>query len=191
MSDSTPSSKASNVFFAAGLFLVFGFLVLILSNFAEQNSLEERAYMGDFDQATIDTRWENLKAVKEAQSGLFSEEKVAKAMAAVASAEAKPAPTDIVVPGSPTFLKQMEAPAEEAKPAGDSKPAEAPESSEPAKVPAPGESAAPEAAPKAAAPAPAEQAAPNPEEKKAAEGANGKPDQPKAQEPKPETPAQQ
>ncbi len=113
MSDSSPSSKSSNVFFTAGLFLVFGFLVVILSNFAEQDSLEERAYKGDFDQATIDSRWENLKAIEEVQSTKFSGEKVSKAMAVIASAEAAPAATDVVVPGSPTFMKQMEAAAAE------------------------------------------------------------------------------
>jgi hypothetical protein len=136
MSNSNQSSKASNVFFGAGLLVVFGFLVLILSNYATRESLEERAYRGDFDAATIEARWENLKAVQAEQAGLYDAVKVEKAMAAVVASQAQAAPSDVVVPGSPTFMKQMEqasqeaAPQEEESPAADEEGA-GPEGSEP------------------------------------------------------------
>lgn len=108
MSNSNQSSKASNIFFAAGLLVVFGFLGLIFSNFATKESLEERAYRGDFDAATIETRWENLKTVNTEQAEKFDAEKVQQAMAAVVAEKAAPSPSEVVVPGSPTFMKQME-----------------------------------------------------------------------------------
>jgi len=107
MNESSKQSNASNVLFAAGLFVVFGFLVLILSGFAGHDTLEERAYMGDFDRETIETRWANLEEVRQAQSEAFSEEKIDTAMKTVAESSAPSRASTIVVPGSPTFMQQM------------------------------------------------------------------------------------
>lgn len=133
MSNSNQSSNASNVFFGAGLLVVFGFLVLILSNFATRESLEERAYKGDFDAATIESRWENLKSVTAEQAEKFDAEKVEKAMAAVSASKTKPAASGVVVPGSPTFMKQMEQASQEAA-AEESASTESEESPSPEKV---------------------------------------------------------
>ena len=113
---SSNQSKASNVFFAAGLLVVFGFLVLILSNFATQESLEERAYRGDFDAETVQVRWDNLGAIEAEQAKVYDADKVKKAMASVVTAKTSSAPSDVVVPGSPTFMKQMEAASQETAP---------------------------------------------------------------------------
>lgn len=183
MSDSSPSSGAANILFAVGLFVVFGFLVVIFSGSAGNESIEEKAYMGDFDQATIDARWENLEVIEKEQAEAYSSEKVAEAMVAVAGAKSEPAKSGIVVPGSPTFMKQMEA---------QSQPAPEPE-------PAPQDPAGAEA-PKAkedAPPAPKPEAKPAPEDKpKAAPKAEGKAapkkgtpaPAPKAEAPKPANP---
>lgn len=138
MSNSSPSATASDIFFAAGLLIVFGFLVVILANFAEKESLEERAYRGDFDAETIATRWTNLEEVTAAQTQSLDEVKLAKAMDVVAETKAAPAASDIVVPGSPTFMKQMEKAAEKTEAAEPEKSAPAGETgSAPAKKEAP------------------------------------------------------
>ncbi|MDA7921194.1 hypothetical protein N9Z18_01845 [Verrucomicrobiales bacterium] len=126
MSDSSPisESKVKRFFGTLGIFVFFGFLALILFQYAGSDSLEDRAARGDFDEATTQARWDNLKSVTEAQA--VDQDKIAAAMKTVAKVAAKPAKTDIVVPGSPTFLKQMEAAAKpEAKPAAEAKSAPA------------------------------------------------------------------
>ncbi len=64
--------------------------------------------MGEFTAEATQLRWTNLKEVNEAQTGLVNPDKVNAALEALAKSPPKPAATDIVVPGSPTFLKQME-----------------------------------------------------------------------------------
>lgn len=91
-----------------GVMVVFGFLALILSGFAGRESVEERAYRGEFSAETTAARWKNLEDTKAAQSEVYNAAKVAEALVAVGKAKVAPAKTDIVVPGSPTFLKQME-----------------------------------------------------------------------------------
>lgn len=94
-----------------GIFVVFGFLALILSGFAGNESPEDRAYKGEFSEEIIETRWKNLEEVETAQSEVYDEAKVNAAMEKIMSSVAEPKKTGIVVPGSPTFLKQSEQPA--------------------------------------------------------------------------------
>ena len=108
MSDSSQSSKASNVFFAAGILLSFGFLGLILTSNAKKGSLEENAYRGEFDEATTEMRWKNLEEIESAQADIVDEAKLSQAMASVSGTAVAPAASGVVVPGSPTFMKQME-----------------------------------------------------------------------------------
>ncbi|MAS96876.1 MAG: hypothetical protein CMO55_27105 [Verrucomicrobiales bacterium] len=176
----TSGSTLKLVLGTVGVFAFFGFLTLILSGFVGHESLEDRAYKGEFDQETIDTRWANLKEVSEAQSGAIDEEKLSKAMVELVKAPAAPKKSEIVIPGSPTFLKQSQQPAPEAEAApAEDKPAEdkpaAPEKAKEEAKPAPKpEEKKPEAASKEkekakAAPAPkAEPAAPKPAEKEKA-----------------------
>lgn len=171
----TSGSTLKLVLGTVGVFAFFGFLTLILSGFVGHESLEDRAYKGEFDQETIDTRWANLKEVSEAQSGAIDEEKLSKAMVELVKAPAAPKKSEIVIPGSPTFLKQSQQPAPEAEAApAEDKPA-APEKAKEEAKPAPKpEEKKPEAAPKEeekakAAPSPkAEPAAPKPAEKEKA-----------------------
>lgn len=141
MSDQAPSTSSPlKVFLGAmGVFVFFGFLVLILSGYAGHESIEDRAYMGVFDTETIEQRWANLEEIETTQSGLLDEEKVAKAMASLSKKAPKATKSSVVVPGSPTFMKQME---EASSPA----PEDAPKSDEV------------EAKPKKAAPQPAKEA---------------------------------
>jgi len=173
MSDSSNKccAKTKLVLGTIGIFVIFGFLALILSGFAGHESVEDRAYMGDFTPEQIALRWANLKEVSEAQSGLVDQGKITAALEAIAQAPPKAAATTVVVPGSPTFLKQMEeaaaaAPAPAPAPAPETPAAPAPET--PA-APAPETPAAPAAetpvAPAAetpAAPAPAPETPPAP-----------------------------
>lgn len=149
-----------------GVFAFFGFLTLILLGYAGHGTIQDKAFKGDFDQETIDTRWANLKEVSEAQAKLIDEKKVDAALSALAKSPPAPKKSEVVVPGSPTFLKQAEqaaAPAPEEKPAAkvEDKPKV---ESKPEETPAPKAKAEekPKAAPK---PAPAEKAAPKADEK--------------------------
>lgn len=168
MSNQTSSTSSPlKVFLGAmGVFVFFGFLALLLSGYAGHESIEDRAYLGEFDAETIQQRWENLEAVETAQAELFDEAKVATAMAALMKSVPKAAKSDVVVPGSPTFMKQMEE-------------ASAPAPSEEPKAPAP-------AGEKKSEPAPAEKSAPAPAEKSApAPAPADKPAAPAAPETKP------
>lgn len=152
-------SNLKQVLWTLVIFGLFGFLALIVSGRLDSKNPVNRAYKGEFTDERTKERWANLEEVKGAQSSLVDPAKVSAALEALAKAPAKPAPTDVVVPGSPTFLKQAEqqaaaapapAPAAPAAAApGNAAPAPAP--STPAAQPA----ATPAPAPKPAAPAPA------------------------------------
>lgn len=146
-------SNLKQVLWTLAIFGLFGFLALIVSGRLDSKNPVNRAYEGEFTDARTKERWANLDEVKGAQSALVDEAKVAAALEALAKAPAKPAPTDVVVPGSPTFLKQSQQPA---APAAAPAPAPAPSAPKPApaaSTPAPAPAAAP--APTIPAPAPA------------------------------------
>ncbi|MDH4411574.1 MAG: hypothetical protein QE273_18320 [Verrucomicrobiales bacterium] len=159
MSDSSKPccSNPKQVLWTLLIFALFGFLALILSGQLGAKNPENRAYMGEFTEEATKLRWDNFKEVKEAQNALVDPAKVKSALEAIAKSAPKPAPTDLVVPGSPTFLKQMEqqaAPAPAAPVAAPAPAASAPAATTtPAPAPAPSQPAAP--APAAPAPAPA------------------------------------
>ncbi len=161
MSDSSKPccSNPKQVLWTLLIFALFGFLALILSGQLGAKNPENRAYMGEFTEEATKLRWDNFKEVKEAQNALVDPAKVKSALEAIAKSAPKPAPTDLVVPGSPTFLKQMEqqaapAPAPAAPGAAPAPAAPAPAATTtPAPAPAPSQPAAP--APAAPAPAPA------------------------------------
>jgi hypothetical protein len=161
MSDSSKPccSNPKQVLWTLLIFALFGFLALILSGQLGAKNPENRAYMGEFTEEATKLRWDNFKEVKEAQNALVDPAKVKSALEAIAKSAPKPAPTDLVVPGSPTFLKQMEqqaapAPAPAAPVAAPAPAAPAPAATTtPAPAPAPSQPAAP--APAAPAPAPA------------------------------------
>lgn len=146
------------------IFALFGFLALILSGRLGSKSPENRAFEGEFSAETTKQRWANLAEVSEAQTALVDEAKVDAALAALVQSPGKPAATEIVVPGSPTFLKQMEqqaapateAPKPEAPAPAPATPAPAPAPTTPAPAPAPAAPAPAPAAPAAPAPAPAQ-----------------------------------
>jgi ferredoxin-NADP reductase len=149
-----------------GLFAVFGFLALILSGFAGHETLEERSYQGEFSTEVKEARWANLEEVSAAQAALVDSKKIDSALASIAKSPAKAAKTATVVPGSPTFMKQMEAEAAKAAAAEEAakkEAAPAPKADEAAPAPAPKqEEAKPAVSPKAeeAKPAPEKKAAP-------------------------------
>ncbi|HRQ87296.1 MAG TPA: hypothetical protein PLA50_00750 [Bacteroidia bacterium] len=153
-------SSPKQVLITFAIFALFGFLALILTGNLGSRTPENRAALGEFSQEVTQQRWANLSEVKEAQSAAVDSAKVDAALAALIKSPAKPAATQIVVPGSPTFLKQMEQPA---APAEAPKPAEAkPEAAAPAEQASPtGQTAPASPADSPAAPAPA--AAPKPE----------------------------
>ena len=161
MSDSSKPccSNPKQVLWTLLIFALFGFLALILSGQLGAKNPENRAYMGEFTEEATKLRWDNFKEVKEAQNALVDPAKVKSALEAIAKSAPKPAPTDLVVPGSPTFLKQMEqqaapAPAPAAPGAAPAPAAPAPAATTtPAPAPAPSQPAAP--APAAPAPEPA------------------------------------
>ena len=161
MSDSSKPccSNPKQVLWTLLIFALFGFLALVLSGQLGAKNPENRAYMGEFTEEATKLRWDNFKEVKEAQNALVDPAKVKSALEAIAKSAPKPAPTDLVVPGSPTFLKQMEqqaapAPAPAAPGAAPAPAAPAPAATTtPAPAPAPSQPAAP--APAAPAPAPA------------------------------------
>lgn len=157
MSDQAQNSSPVKAFFvAAAIFLSFGFVILILSGAAGHDSVEEKAYEGEFDSATVEARWKNLEDVTAAQQGMVDAKKVDAALASLSKSAPKAAKSGVVVPGSPTFLKQMEeeaakaAAAEEAK----KKPEAPAKKEEGAAKPAPAPEAKKEESAKGAAPAP-------------------------------------
>lgn len=153
-------SNPKQVLWTLLIFVLFGFLALIISGRLGAKSPENRAYMGEFSEETTRQRWENLKEVEGAQSALVDEAKVRGALEAIAKAPPAPAATDVVVPGSPTFLKQMEQPAAPAP--APAAPAPAPAATPAPATPAPAPAATPAPAAPAPAPAPSQPAAPAP-----------------------------
>jgi hypothetical protein len=156
-------SNLKQVLWTLAIFGLFGFLALIVSGRLDSKNPVNRAYEGEFTDARTKERWANLDEVKGAQSALVDEAKVAAALEALAKAPAKPAPTDVVVPGSPTFLKQSQQPAAPAPAGGATAPASAatpaPVTPAPA-TPAPATPAPSIPAPSIPAPAPASAPAP-------------------------------
>lgn len=146
-------SNPKQVLWTLAIFGLFGFLALIVSGRLDSKNPVNRAYEGEFTDARTKERWANLDEVKGAQSALVDEAKVAAALEALAKAPAQPAPTDVVVPGSPTFLKQSQQPAAPAPAPAPPAPAPAPKPAPAASTPAPAPAAAP--APTIPAPAPA------------------------------------
>lgn len=152
MSDSSKPccSNPKQVLWTLLIFALFGFLALILSGQLGTKSPENRAYMGEFTEEATKLRWDNFKEVKEAQNALVVPAKVKSALEAIAKSAPKPAPTDLVVPGSPTFLKQMEQQAAPAPAPAPAAPGAAPAATTtPAPAPAPSQPAAPAPAPAA------------------------------------------
>lgn len=157
-------SNLKQVLWTLAIFALFGFLALIVTGRLDSKSPANRAFEGEFTDATTRQRWANFKEVGEAQRALVDPAKVAAALEVIAKAPAKPEPSTVVMPGSPTFLKQMEqqaAPAPAAPgaaaPAKPAAPAPAPAQT----APAPQAPAAPANAPKASG-NPAAPAAPAP-----------------------------
>lgn len=144
-------SNPKQVLWTLAIFALFGFLALLVTGRLDSKSPANRAFEGEFTDATTRQRWANFKEVEEAQRALFDPAKVAAALEAIAKAPGKPEPSTIVVPGSPTFLKQME---QQAAPAPAAPGAAAPGAAAPAKP------AAPAPAPAQTAPAPQAPAAP-------------------------------
>lgn len=165
MSDQPTSSesKVKRFIGSFGILLVFGFLALIFVQGVQTESLEEEAYKGEFDEATIAQRWANFEENAKAQSELVDEAKLADAMKTVAKSTAAEAKTDVVVPGSPTFLKQMEA-------------ASAPASAEKAEEEQPADAEAPAAEEKAASQDAKKPKAAKPKAEKASAGKAAKTD---------------
>ena len=149
-SSDSPVSRVKTFLAAGGVLVVFGFLALIMMGSAGHESPEDKAYKGDFDAATTQQRWANLSEVEAAQESLLDGAKVKAAMTAVMGGAGKAAATEVVVPGSPTFLKQAEAAAAVAAPVATPAPA----------TPAPATPAP--ATPAPATPAPATPAPANP-----------------------------
>ena len=110
MSDQTSPNNSHTKTLLSGLAILvsFGFVVLILTSNFGRESIEDRAYMGDFSEETIQTRWANLEEVTAAQQSLVDPSKVDTAMKSLAEKVPRAAKSDIVVPGSPTFMKQNE-----------------------------------------------------------------------------------
>ena len=146
-----------------GIFVVFGFLALILSGFAGHGSVEEKVFQGEFSKEVTEARWKNLEGIQTAQEGVLDQGKVESAYSKVISSASKPAKTEHVIPGSPTFLKQAEeqaAPAADAPPAPKTEGGAAPAAKPAAEKPAPAQPAAEKpAAPAEKKPAPAKPAA--------------------------------
>jgi len=156
MSDTqtSPAKSAKMILGTLGIFVLFGFLALILSGFAGHESVEDKVYQGEFSKETTEARWKNLEEVQKVQNEAFDQTKVDAAFSKVVSSASKPAKTELVIPGSPTFLKQAEAPSAPAAEAITPAPAAAtaPKTEAPAK-PAPVEAAPVKAAPAKPAPA--------------------------------------
>ena len=126
MSDQAQSNSSQMKTLLTGLAILvsFGFVVLILTSNFGRESIEDRAYMGDFSEETIETRWANLEEVTSAQEALVDMSKVDAAMRELAGNIPDAAKSDIVVPGSPTFMKQAEAASAPAETAGEKATAE-------------------------------------------------------------------
>ncbi|MCB1205586.1 MAG: hypothetical protein KDN18_15095 [Verrucomicrobiae bacterium] len=145
-------TQPKQVLWTLVIFLLFGFLALILTGRLNSKNPENRAYLGEFSEETTQQRWANLTEVSEAQAALVDEAKVQAALAALTKSPPKAEKTDVVVPGSPTFLKRMEqqaappaAPAAGAVPAPAAAAPQAPAPSTPSQPAAPAPAPAPQA----------------------------------------------
>ena len=153
MSERKETSISGSRVFLGSLIALFGFGLLVAFVIAAGpgESSIDRTKAGDFDEATTEARWNNLKEVSAAQETAVDSAALKKAVADVIkkSASSKAAKTELVVPGSPTFLKQAPAPAAPADAKTDA-PADA-ETDAPAADAAPEAKAqpAPDSAPKA------------------------------------------
>ncbi len=132
----SPVSGLKALLTALVVFLGVGIIAaIVFCSASGHESVQDKAARGVFNQKTIDSRNQNLAEVTAAQSALVnSEDIVAAEKQLIASAASmKPAKSDLVVPGSPTFLKQMEAAS--AASAEAKKKAEAPKKAPPAPKP--------------------------------------------------------
>ena len=111
MSDQTSPNNSQTKTLLSGLAILvsFGFVVLILTSNFGRESIEDRAYMGDFSEETIQTRWANLEEVTASQQALVDPTKIDTAIKSLVGDIPAAAKSDIVVPGSPTFMIQTEA----------------------------------------------------------------------------------
>lgn len=147
-----PGDSATNRFraFWAGLlaFVSFGLVLWIALKAAGPKEAIEPGWA-----ERADERSQNVAAVLSAQAEVLSTEAIDKAMAPTLDAlrEKKAAKTDLVVPGSPTFMKQSQAPAATEEKEAEAKPAATEEKPAAAEKPAAEEKPAVEkaAAPKA------------------------------------------
>lgn len=117
----------------------FGLLGAFVIAVSPGESSIDRTKAGDFDEATTEARWNNLKEVSSAQEAAVDSAALKKAVADVIkkSASSKAAKTELVVPGSPTFLKQAAAAATPAPATPADTATEGPAPETPAVAPAP------------------------------------------------------
>ncbi len=113
MSEKRESAVTGSRIFIGSVVALFGFgllVTLVVASGTGQTPIDRTA-AGDFDAETTKLRWKNLDEVSSAQSAALDQDALDKAMSAVIqeSASAKATKTELVVPGSPTFLKQAAA----------------------------------------------------------------------------------
>ena len=106
-----PGDNADNRFrsFWAGLLGFVSFGVVLLLALRAFGPGGEEVKLAAVDQQIVDARKANLEDVRAAQSTLISDETINTAVAKTAESLAgkKAVATELVVPNSPTFLKQM------------------------------------------------------------------------------------
>jgi len=111
------SSSAKTLFIGIAILVSFGFIALILTSNSGRESIEDVAYKGEFTAEVTEARWGNLEEVSTAQAALVDSDKVDAALKELAENPPAPAKSDIIVPGSPTFMKQAEEAAAATEPA--------------------------------------------------------------------------
>ncbi len=136
MSDQSQSNSSSAKALLTGVAILvsFGFIVLILTSNSGRESVEDIAYKGEFTAEVTETRWANLEEVTAAQDALVDPAKVDAAFKELAKNPPAAAKSDIVVPGSPTFMKQAEEAAAATEAAKAEEPAEGGEEAKPAEA---------------------------------------------------------
>ncbi|NRB74099.1 MAG: hypothetical protein HRU46_07050 [Verrucomicrobiales bacterium] len=146
MSDQSQSNSSSAKALLTGVAILvsFGFIVLILTSNSGRESVEDIAYKGEFTAEVTEARWANLEEITAAQEALVDPAKVDAAFKDLAKNPPAAAKSDIVVPGSPTFMKQAEEAVAATEAAKAEKPAEPAEGSEEAKPAEAGAETAPE-----------------------------------------------
>lgn len=184
MNQPAPSTAKHLRVVLGALAVLFGFAILAAILLTRDGGQDARALTaaGDFDEATTEARWKNREEVEAAQAEALDEGKLDKAIESViaSAGDAKPAKTEVVVPGSETFLKQQaaaakEAPAEaETDPSDQSETSDQPESAEKAAAEEKaGSGAAKKSADKAPAEKKADSGAANEPAEESAEGESG------------------